>query len=249
MIHDEAGGRMREVTNSEIIDAWSDATNDAIAFGEEGDFAHKYLLNPAIFALLRNLEGMRVLDAGCGQGYLSRMMARRGAMVTGIEPAAALRQYAVERELTERLGISYRQEDLSSLSKFDTGFDAVVAHMVFMDIPDYESAVANCIAALKPGGDFVFSLLYPCFEEPSSEWPRKGCVEVREYLAEYATHQRFGSLFHRPLSSYINLVIREGCILQQMVEPRLSPELAVQDESYERNVHVPSFIVIHARKV
>ncbi len=50
-----------------------------------------------------------------------------------------------------------------------------------------------------------------------------------------------------PLSSYINLIIQEGCILRQIIEPQLSHELAEQIDN-ERDVHVPSFIVIAATK-
>ena len=38
------------------------------------------LLNPALFQLLPDVKGKRVLDAGCGEGYLSRKLARLGAV-------------------------------------------------------------------------------------------------------------------------------------------------------------------------
>lgn len=189
-----------------------------------------------------------MLDAGCGQGYLCRLLARRSAIVTSIEPTEGFYRYALQREETERLGITYLQHDLSTFTSMLNAFDVVIANMVFMDIPDYTTAMRNCIAALKPGGDFIFSLLHPCFEEPGSEWLRKGYIEVREYLHEHVKQQRFGYLFHRPLSSYINLVIQEGCMLCRIIEPQLSQELA-QQIGNERDVHVPSFMVIHAARL
>jgi len=50
------------------------------------------------------------------------------------------------------------------------------------------------------------------------------------------------------LSRYLNLVIQEGGILRQIVEPGLSPEWAHHGPAYERNVRVPSVIVVHAAK-
>ncbi len=236
---------MSELTNAEVIRAW--ATSDSTrAFGEEGDFARQHLLNPAIFALLGDaLPEKAILDAGCGQGYLCRMLARKGARMTGIEPADSLYCTALQREQDEPLGITYLQHDLSTFTSVQSIYDVVVANMVFMDIPDYQAAMRNCIAALKPGGDFIFSLLHPCFEEPGSEWLPKGYVEVREYLSEYSKPQTFGYLFHRPLSSYLNLVIQAGCTLRQIIEPQLGQEQARQLGN-ARDVHVPSFIVIHA---
>ncbi|HEY7355485.1 MAG TPA: class I SAM-dependent methyltransferase [Ktedonobacterales bacterium] len=238
---------MSELTNAEVIRAWAAASDSAVAFGEEGDFAHQHLLNPAIFALLGEVTDKQILDAGCGQGYLCRLLARKGASVTGVEPADGLYGAALQREEAEPLGITYLQHDLSTFTALQSAFDVVIANMVFMDIPDYTSAIRNCIAALKPGGDFIFSLLHPCFEEPGSEWLRKGCVEVREYLREHVKEQRFGYLFHRPLCSYLNLVVQEGCALRQIIEPQLSQELA-RHIGNERDVHVPSFIVIHAAR-
>ncbi len=238
---------MPEIINSEAIRAWAVAAAHANDFGDEGDFARKHLLNPAIFGLLGEVQGKHILDAGCGQGYLCRLLAERGAFVTGIEPAQGWYNYAVEREQQEPLGISYLQADLSSCTSLPDTFDTVIANMVLMDIPNYHAAIRNCIAALKPGGSLIFSLLHPCFEEPGAEWARKGYVEVREYLHKQVKQQTFEYLFHRPLSSYLNLVLQGGCMLRQIIEPQLSQELA-QQIGNDRDVHVPSFIVIHASK-
>ncbi|HLJ32368.1 MAG TPA: class I SAM-dependent methyltransferase [Ktedonobacteraceae bacterium] len=236
-----------DITNQQAIAAWSTAPRElAENFGDEGDFARQHLLNPALFALLGDVAGKHILDAGCGQGYLCRLLARRGAIVTGVEPAVQWYSYAVEREHQQPLGITYLQEDLSSLQNMQDRFDCVIANMVFMDIPDYKAAMHNCIAALKSGGSFIFSLLHPCFEEPASEWVKKGYVEVKEYLQEYTAPQTYAYFFHRPLSAYINFLIEEGCTLRKMLEPRLSEEIARQDALAERSLHVPQFVVIHA---
>jgi 2-polyprenyl-3-methyl-5-hydroxy-6-metoxy-1,4-benzoquinol methylase len=133
---------MTEITNTEAIYEWSNAPQESLeTFGDEGDFVRQHLLNPALFELLGDVAGKRILDAGCGQGYLSRLLARRRAIVTGVEPAANFYRYAIERERSEQLGISYIQEDLSTLSLASNIFDAVIANMVFMDIPDYETAM------------------------------------------------------------------------------------------------------------
>lgn len=237
---------MPPISNEDVIRAWANAHYEQEAFGDEGDNARKYLLNPAIFALLGDVAGKQVLDAGCGQGYLCRLLARKGARVTGLEPSESGYRSAVQREERERLGIIYLQADLSAWQA-DSSFDAVVCNMVLMDIPDYSAAIENCVRSLKPGGSFIFSLLHPCFEEPGAEWLRKGYVEVREYLSEYTKEQRFGTLFHRPLSSYLNLVIQCGGHIQHIIEPQLSQEAAEQIGN-SRDVHVPSFIVIQAIK-
>lgn len=238
-----------EITNSQVVQEWSQISREAMAAHDpEGDFGRRHLLNPVLFRLLGDVSGKRVLDAGCGQGYLCRLLAARGARVTGIEPATSQVDYAMEQEQRMPLGITYWNAEIGRQTDTDARFDAVVSNMVFMDIPAYEPAMHACINLLALDGHFVFSLQHPCFEEASTAWPGKGYVEVREYLAEYATRSRFGYQFHRPLCSYINLVLRAGCTLEEIVEPGLDPILAQEDPIHVRNVHVPSFIVIAARK-
>jgi 2-polyprenyl-3-methyl-5-hydroxy-6-metoxy-1,4-benzoquinol methylase len=60
-------------------------------YGDEGDPMRRYILNPGLFGLLGNVANRTILDAGCGTGYLCRMLAKQGAQVTGIEPAASFR--------------------------------------------------------------------------------------------------------------------------------------------------------------
>jgi 2-polyprenyl-3-methyl-5-hydroxy-6-metoxy-1,4-benzoquinol methylase len=239
---------MMELTNEDAIQAWSSMPRQIMEnFGDEGDFIRQHLLNPAIFSLLGDVTDKTVLDAGCGQGYLSRLLTRKGAIVTGIEPATQGYTYALQREQTESLGITYLQEDLSAWKPVLNTFDYVIANMVFMDIPDYLSALYNCIAALKNNGKLIFSLLHPCFEEPGSEWQKKGYVEVRDYCQERVVKQTYGHFIHRPLSTYLNSVIQAGCTIQNVIEPQLDRNIAQQHHT-ERYWHVPGYIVICAMK-
>jgi 2-polyprenyl-3-methyl-5-hydroxy-6-metoxy-1,4-benzoquinol methylase len=245
---------MKTISNDDNIQAWSAYSREMIeAVGDEGDAARRYILNPVLFALVGDIAGRAILDAGCGTGYLCRLFAKQGAQVTGVEPAASLFAYAVEREQAEPLGIDYIQEDLSVFTPDQIAFEIVVTNMVFMDIPDYRSAIQHCINALKPGGHFIFSLLHPCFDEvdrPDFEkgYSTKGYIRVDEYLHEFMVQQIVGYYIHRPLSTYLNLVIDAGCTIRQVIEPTLTPEgIAVLGEQ-NRNLHIPNFIVVSARK-
>jgi 2-polyprenyl-3-methyl-5-hydroxy-6-metoxy-1,4-benzoquinol methylase len=241
---------MTEVTNADVIKAYAEYPQDLIeGFGEEGDLTRKQLLNPAIFALLGDVRGKSILDAGCGQGYLCRLLAKKGASITGVEPSEAFYTYARSREQEEQLGIHYVQADLSTWTPPSNTFDFVIANMVLMDIPDYEPALKNCITALKSGGGLLFSILHPCFEETGSAWKEKGYVEVRDYFEERSIKQTYGGYFiHRPLSTYLNSVIQAGCMLQKVIEPQLEKTVA-ELHNAERYWLVPGYLVIFATRV
>jgi 2-polyprenyl-3-methyl-5-hydroxy-6-metoxy-1,4-benzoquinol methylase len=239
---------MQHISNAENIRAISAAPVELVEqFGDEGDNTRKYLLNPALFVLLGDVHGKTMLDAGCGQGYLCRLLARRGARITGIEPAQLWYAYAWQREQQEALGIQYVQDDLSTWTPEPERYDWVIANMVFMDIPDYLPALHNCVAALKPGGGLIFSLLHPCFEESGSAWAGKGYVEIRDYFCERPVAQSYGYYIHRPLSAYLNSVIQAGCAIRQVIEPQMDEETAARLQA-ERYACVPGYIVIYAVK-
>lgn len=137
------------ISNDDNIKKWSTIPREEVENFGDGDFGRVEMLNPAIFQLLGDVKGKKILDAGCGNGYLCRMLAKNGALVIGVEPGKRMYEFAVEEEKKEQLGIKYLQEDLSQLLEFKEDFDIVIANMVFMDIPDYKSAIKNCIASLK----------------------------------------------------------------------------------------------------
>jgi 2-polyprenyl-3-methyl-5-hydroxy-6-metoxy-1,4-benzoquinol methylase len=76
--------------------------------------------------LLGNLDGLTILDAGCGEGYLSRVLASRSAKVTGIDVSPRLIQIAREKDPDG--AIEYRVGDLSKpLPEYEEHFDAIAS--------------------------------------------------------------------------------------------------------------------------
>ncbi len=238
---------MTELTNAAAIASWSAMPHRALAaFDPEGDFGRRTMLNPAIFRLLGDIGGARVLDAGCGQGYLCRLLADRGASVVGVEPAQALYDYAVAKEHQRRQGIHYVQADLAQLPDLGETFDAVVANVVFEAIPQWVPAMRNCVQALRPGGCWCSPWSIPALRTPRRSWRESECVQVQEYLREYERPGPYGVDIHRPLSTYLNTMIGLGCCLTELAEPGLDPLLASEDT--QAAVHVPNFVIVAARR-
>lgn len=73
-------------------------------------------------------------------------------------------------------------------------------------------------------------------------------MRVDKYLHEFVVEQLVGYYIHRPLSAYLNLVINAGCVISKVVEPALTPEGIAALGYKNRNLHIPNFIVISARK-
>ena len=128
--------------------AWREqAESDADPFG---------LLLP-LLDLLGDIAGRQVLDAGCGEGYLARALAARGANVTGIDLSPRLIELARAKDPADT--IDYQAADLSQPLPASAGrFDAAGSYLVLNDVRDYRGFAATLAASLAPGGRLALAL-------------------------------------------------------------------------------------------
>jgi len=239
--------RERVIANADNIAAWSAVSQAEIeAFGDDGDFARQHLLTPQLLDLLGDVAGHEILDAGAGTGYLARKLARLGATVTALEPTEPMFQYMLTREAREPLHITLIQQDLSEMTQFTEHFDIVVANMVLLDIPDFRTAIRNCLQALRRGGAFIFSLEHPSFAgADKSRQP----YQVSGYFTERAVPRTFGHNFHRTLETYVDVLADNGALVERVKEPQLAAELTAQYPAHAWGHDIPAFIVVKALKL
>ena len=84
-------------------------------FGEN-DLNRRDLLDPIILQILGDVKGKLILDAGCGDGYLSRKLARLGASITAVDLSEKMLDFAIEEQKKVPLNICYHHASCSSLS-------------------------------------------------------------------------------------------------------------------------------------
>ncbi|MEC0342396.1 MULTISPECIES: class I SAM-dependent methyltransferase [Bacillus] len=244
----------------EAIKRW-DRFADAYAANhtEQGDIHKEVFLNPAIFSLIDSVKNKKVLDAGCGEGYLSRMLAKSGASVTAVDYLPRMIEIAMDRTPHD-LSIHYRQgncEDLHFLE--DNSFELIVSNMVIQDLADYEQAFQEMHRLLAAGGCFIFSILHPCFVTPESGWEKthdgkKLHWNVDQYFYEGVYEQKLGDqenmlFFHRTLTSYINTINKTGFHIESVLEPKPSKEMLKKYPSFEEDLRCPDFIVFKLRNL
>lgn len=219
------------------------------------DIYRDFVNTPAFLAMLPEVRGLRGLDLGCGEGHNTRLLAQRGAKMTGVDVAPTFIQHACATEEQEPLGIAYYAASATALPFADAAFDFVTAFMSLMDMADSESAVAEAHRALKPRGFFQFSIIHPCFNTPRfksvrDEHGNKVAVEcgdyfspadgkVEEWLFSAAPAEAKQGLpkfrvprFFRTLSGWLNLLLDKGFLLERFEEP------FANDDAVRRCPHV-----------
>jgi SAM-dependent methyltransferase len=154
-----------EVHNERAAAVWS-------AGGRNYEEVSRGIADAIAHAVLRLApqRGERVLDLSTGTGWTSRVVARRGAVVTGADIATELLDVARARAREERLSIDYVVGDAERLPFDDGEFDAVVSTFGVMFASRPEAAAAELARVCRKGGRIAIttwladSTVYRMFE-------------------------------------------------------------------------------------
>lgn len=112
---------------------------------------------PSIPALLKEAKAEKILDLGCGSGWLSIYLAREGFQVTGVDIADHALELAQMWAKSEDLSIKFDVGDLADMKYTENAFDGIVANSIFEHLT-YDLALSTMItlqSILKPGGKFI----------------------------------------------------------------------------------------------
>jgi len=94
-----------------------------------------------IAGFLAPTEGLRVLDVGTGTGRAAIALARRGAIVTGVDASAEMLDVAERRAREAGASVTFVRGDAHGLNFPDRSFDAVVCLRVLMHTPDWRASL------------------------------------------------------------------------------------------------------------
>lgn len=134
--------------------------------GEHGDPLARRVVNPVLYELLGNVVGIRILDAGAGDGYQSRLLARAGARVVAVESSPQMLELARAEEMQHPTGVDYREGSLTRLPVESASQQAVIATGVLDEVADLPTALAELRRVLVTGGVALVSVTHPVLSAP-----------------------------------------------------------------------------------
>jgi 2-polyprenyl-6-hydroxyphenyl methylase/3-demethylubiquinone-9 3-methyltransferase len=139
---------------------------DALAarwWDPEGDFRPLHQINPLRLDYIRQrvtLDGLRVLDVGCGGGILAEAMAAKGAIVTGIDMAEKPLGVARLHQMESGGDVEYLQSTAEQLATERAGqYDLVTCLEMLEHVPSPSAVIEACARLVRPGGDVFFSTI------------------------------------------------------------------------------------------
>jgi SAM-dependent methyltransferase len=211
------------------------------AANEEGPF-NSYYERPATIALLGDVRGRRVLEAGCGPGVLTGWLADNGAAVTAVDVSPEMVRLARDRVGDRaRIVVGDLCEPLAFAA--DASVDLVVASLVLHYLADWAGPLAEFHRVLAPRGAVVFSTHHPAMDwqlhSPEDYFAVKQVTEAWTKGGE-----SFDVTFwRRPLVAMTEAISRAGFVIDQLVEPAPAAELRQRDpKSYDKIRMSPRFL-------
>ena len=204
---------------------------------------------PAMMAMLADIDGARILDAGCGSGWYGEQLLKRGAYVDGVDASASMVEFARQRLLdsseaaAERLTLQVA--DLESPLPFEDGrFDGIVSPLVLHYMRDWRPALREMKRVLKPEGWLLFSTHHPAADAALFSTNDYAAVEHVVDHWDWIGNVEF---YRRPLTEVVASVVESGFSLEQLVEPMPTEEFRARDpDGYARLMNQPAFLIIRA---
>ncbi len=246
--------------------AWNAGAAAYAHFLDSGADHYRHLVHgPGLLAACGDVAGLDALDLGAGHGYFSRLLARAGARVTGVELSDALHALAVERDAAEPLGVRYLRLDATRIGEaFATeSFALVTGCMSLQDMADPAAVLAASCRVLRPGGRAVFSVPHPCTDTPTRRWARDGSGRKEALvLARYFETgpavcswdmPRLVAHWRTPyrrftLTEWSAMIHAAGLSIRSLTEPRPDPALVARRPELEDCALMPYFLVFELVK-
>lgn len=220
------------------------------------DVSYHKILIPTIMQLLGNVKDKRVIDVGCGSGYLSAKIAYQASTVLGLDPSKGMIEVA-KREYEHLPRLRFVCESIESFSKNQPRikFDAAISNMSLITIQNLDEALraVNMVLLLK--GIFVINITHPCF------YNKYRGYESSEDFHYIISHKQKGQFmiskdskglplptthFHRPLQEYFRSLREASFVIDQLVEPFPKPSIM---KLYPKSWKFPRFLSLRCIKV
>ncbi|WP_321782785.1 class I SAM-dependent methyltransferase [Paraburkholderia sp. J94] len=209
---------------------------------------------PATEALLGDVAGLAVLDAGCGPGIVSAELAGKGARVQAFDVTPAMVELA--RVRCAGMAVEIAQGDLGQPLAWlaDAQFDRIVCSLALDYVEHLAPTFAEFHRVTRPGAQLVFSMAHPM-----RDWIDTRTRGGRAYFetTRFGLHwggfgepKPYVEAYRRPLADIVNALIETGWSVDRMTEPKPLPEMKdVAPRLYAELMLAPAFICVRARRV
>jgi SAM-dependent methyltransferase len=235
-----------------------DEIAEAYASGVDNAPYNAFYERPATLALIPDVTGAHILDAGCGSGFYTEELIKRGARVSAIDGSSRMARHAEQRfadlgvletelETPGPGRVCVRTADLTRPFDFlaDASVDGILSALVLHYLRDWAPTLREFRRVLKPAGWLLFSTHHPATEATLFDVDDYFAIEEVEDYWDWVGTVRF---YRRPLRAIIEPVTQSGFVIDRIEEPRPTDWFREEKpDAYARLLKHPQFLMVRAR--
>jgi len=177
-------------------------------------------LNPYLFDALGDVRNRRILDYGCGDGWLCSNLKNKGAIMEGCD---------ISPEFIRMARANYHDIKFEVIDKKvpcrDNEFDIVISNIVLHITRDYKNVINEMYRVLKPGGKCIVTIMHPLFYKEDIINPKKKRESLKIKVEETVPviyYKREMDIYEKEFKNYgFKIIKRQPCIAKEKLEDNL----------------------------
>lgn len=213
------------------------------------------LEKPDLLDLIGSAVGRRVLDLGCGAAEIGRELLAAGCQsYLGVEPSQNM--VGVARETLAGTRGQVEAATIEAWSYPTEAFDLVISRLALHYVDDVAATFRQVCRTLVPGGRFVFSVEHPVLTSCDRGWPQgtqrqDWIVDDYHVSGKRVTHWMGQDVvkYHHTIGEYVGALVAAGFAVEGLREGRPRRERFLREETYQRRLRIPLFLLLAARKL
>lgn len=232
--------------------------NGYTSLRESGISYNDFVEQPALKSAISSLKGKKILDLGCGSGQFAKYCIDNGAAsVLGIDISMNMIEKANQENKHEK--INYLCIAIEDLELYNQKFDLIISSLAVHYIADYSALIKKVTSLLNKDGEIIYSTEHPIVtaRHEMNNWvkDKEGnrlywALDNYQVEGEREQHWYIDGVikYHRTISTLINTLIKNGLLLEEIIEPQSIPLGLEKMPKLINERRRPSYIIIKAKK-
>jgi len=229
---------------------------------ENDSIYHSLYEKPAMYDLLPDLKGKKVISIGCGSGEDCDQLQKRGADVTGVDISDSM--ITIAKDSYPKC--NFQVMDMENLELNDNSFDFAYSSLAIHYLEDWTKALKEAHRVLKPRASYLFSCNHPTFsameytcndDEISESMLRRRKnkrTNEMQITGNYFNRRRMEFnewvIWHKSLTEISSEITDAGFTIELIYEPTPTPKMKeVSPENYEKLIKIPNFLILKLKKL
>ncbi len=251
-------------TDKRTITWYNDFAKDYVKHvrDENNSVYHSFYEKPAMYSLLPELKGKKVISIGCGSGEDCNQLDQRGASVIGVDISDGLITIAKE----SYPDCEFQVMDMENLKLEDQSFDFAYSSLAIHYLQDWTKSLKEAYRILKPDSNYLFSCNHPIFSSMAYTLSndkisesvlrrRKDKVANKvEITGNYVERRKMNFnewvIWHKSLDEICSEISNAGFLIELIHEPKpLLKMKEIAPTDYEVLTKIPNFLIFKLKKI